>query len=158
LVFQESKVLIIDYIKIRDGEATKNNVVDYMEGKDVQYPFPKKQEDFKTSRTTTYGILKDLKDEKRITVIEGTRNGQRHKLIYNYGNTFEVILDQIENIGLMYREHPEAKDRCLKLLTINLGRTVKYIKSEIDKQTLTEKIINTIFKIQYGEEDLLSKV
>ena len=130
-----------------------------MEGKDVQYPFPKKQEDFKTSRTTTYGILRDLKDEKRITVIEGTRNGQRHKLIYNDRNNFDHISGQITNIEDFLREHPETHERMLNLLLWNLARANKYIKNENDKQYLNQKIINSLLKIRYKtDEDLASTV
>jgi hypothetical protein len=161
LVDQKSKDLIIDYIKIRDGEATKNNVVDYMECKDVRYPFPKEYEQYGTTRVTTYSILKELEEAGRIIVIKGVKNGQRHKLIYNDRNTFDHISGQITLIGTALHHHPEqeAQDFYLNQLLINLARVLKYIKNENDKQTLNQKILNALLKIRYKtDKDLASTV
>lgn len=150
MVFQESKELIIEYVKKRDGEATKNNVAKYME--------KVKQEQYRTSRMTTYVLLKELEEAKRIRAVKGARTGQSHNLIYNDRSDFDQIANQITNIGIMLHEHPEAEDRMLNLALINLAKTHKYIKNEKDKQSLTQRIIDLLLKIRYKKEGLLSTV
>jgi len=149
MVLQESKELIVEYIKKRNGQANKNDVARYMEDE-------VKKEEYRTSRMTTYGILKELEEAKRIRAVKSARKGQSHKLIYNDRNDYDQIAEQITNIGTMLREHPEAQDRMLNLAIINLARTHKYIKNENDKQSLTKRIIDLLLKIRYKKEDLLS--
>jgi hypothetical protein len=149
LVLQESKELIVEYIRRHGGEATKNDVAKYMEKVEP--------EQYRTSRMTTYGLLKELEETRRIRALKGARKGQSHKLIYNDRNTFDEISEQITNIGTMLREHPESEDRMLNLVLINLARTHKYIKNENDKQSLNQRIIDLLLKIRY-KRGTLSKI
>ncbi len=153
MVSAESKEYIVNFIR-RTDKPTKNDVVDYMASKKV----PEKK--FRTSRMTTIKIINQLEKSGRITVHKtvGWRRGQPHYLTANDKSDFIEIMEQITNIGIMLREHPEAEDRCLNLVLINLARANKYIKDENDKQTLNQRIIDLLLKIRYKEDGLESKV
>ena len=153
MVSKDGTDIIVRYIRARNGKATENDVVHYMEkSKEVK-------EVDRASRVTTLKIIDKL-EGTRIKIMKGERKGQRHYLIVDDNSEFVRIADQIENIGIMLREHPEqeAQDRCLNLLLIWLARTHKYIKDEGDKQTLNQKIINLLLKIRYKREGLSSEV
>ena len=156
LVLEKCKELIVEYIKQCDGKATKNKVVDYMA------KLSGNNEKFRTSRVTTFNLIDELMESKRIKIIKSKawRAGQALYLIANDDNNYRWLEGQIENIAGMLQEHPETKERMIDLLIINLQRANKFIKNEIDRQELIQRIVNQLLKIRYDkkEEDLASEI
>lgn len=148
---QKNKERIIDYINSHE-RVTKQDIIDYMKS-----GVPKDR----TSRVTTLNLIKELEAAGRIKVLnkDDWRQGQSQYLVINDKNQFDWITEQIENIETMFtKDHPEEYRKGLDYLLHNLSRVHKYIKNENDRFILNEKIINTMLKIRYKKEGLLSKV
>ncbi len=154
---QESKEIILKYIIERRGKATKNNVVDYMNSKDVPG-------EFRTSRMTTLDIIDELESDDRINVLKGERKGQSHYLIFNHESEFYQIDQELSKIEKVIDRLPEVVEKTVKThkgltrdLSMEIGmwnlldlldRTSK-IPIEKDAQILYKKIIKLMLTLNY---------
>lgn len=153
---EERRQIIINFIREHD-RCTKTQLVEYMDGTAKGERSP-----IHGAMMTTRGDLEELinGEDMLIIVKKDPKNSQIHYLHLDTKTDFYKITDQITNIGMMLRQHPEqeAQDHCLNLLLINLARVNKYIKNQGDKQTLNQKIINLLLKIRYKRSGLASAV
>ena len=150
LVSEKSKELIVEYIKECNGKATKNKVVDYMA------KLSGNNEGFRTSRVTTFDLIDELVESKRIKIIKpkAWRAGQALYLIANDDNNYRWLEKEIENIDIYLHEHPETKERMINPLIINLQMANELIKNEIDRQELIQRIVNQLLKIRIVSKSL----
>jgi len=142
---------MIEYIAELDGKATINKVAIYMrDGVDDKYTLAKE---------TVRGVIERFEESGRITV-QRDKPGRPHYLRVVSESWYDRISEQIENINLFYKEHPDFPDRAINLLLMNLARVHKHIKNESDRHIMNEKIINSLLRIRYKkeDEDLISKV
>lgn len=163
VLFKESKDLVLKYIRKHGGKATKNNVVDYMSSDEVE-------EKFRTSRMTTWNMIKELEEGNRIKVKKkGERQGQSHYLIINDKSVFDQInndLSSLENQIDKIIESTKSKIRSGKIkgehgiptptkeqmlivykLAIQLALVKQDIMSEDDRKFLIGKIHDLILSI-----------
>lgn len=142
MIFQETKDLIVEYVRQCAGKATKNGVAKYIYSKKVDKLH-------RISRITTLAVIKELAASGRIKILKGAKPGQSDYLIVDPKSQFDHLAGQFTNIESMLGQHPEAENRLTNLVIINLARVDKYIKNENDRQYLNQKGLDLLLKIRY---------
>jgi predicted transcriptional regulator len=159
---EQTREMIRKFIIEKQGKATKNDVVKYME-KD-------------SSRVPTLDMIKELEDTGIINVDKGNkRRGQAHYLVINNENEFNRINQEISEIDLiidtmeqpmddiirLIRKRPELrqdlrediifayKRSIERMLEFLLVYTSDVISSEKSSQILYSKIIKSMQKLEH---------
>lgn len=114
MVSQETREYIRQFVIAKDGKATKNDVVAYIDSKEVP-------EKFRISRVTTLNVIKELELSKQIKVRKGERKGQSHFLIFNDNSAFNVIDKQLQEINRLIEAMREPTRKIYMLRKNNIS-------------------------------------
>lgn len=116
MLSEESRNYVREFIIKKDGKATKNDVVRYMDSKAVP-------ENFRTSRVTTFGIIEEFELSKQIKVSRGKRRGQSHNLIFNDYSSFNIIDKELSEINQLIESIDEPVRKIHKLKKTDISDT-----------------------------------
>jgi hypothetical protein len=124
LVSPKSKELIEDYVRRHKGYSTKNEVIDYMNSKQVP-------EKYRITRKTALKTIDELASD-RIKIKKGERKGQSHYLSINDDSEFYRIKQQLGQLKKLLNDLPDTVAENLAMIKSSGGKT----SSPIDKDFL----------------------
>lgn len=158
---QESKKLIVEYVRENDEKLTENELIKYIETEALP-------EEFRLSRVIALRTIHELEGSNRIKLLKpkGWRSGQSYRVAINDQSWFQEITENLSGLRKdilrlnsnptwrsnrkLNRQNERLMQQILDELLINLRSVRMYIKDQDDRQTLNDKILDYMLGARFG--------